>query len=225
MKINALFIVVFALDVTGAFSLAQNSDKPEPPTGDTIIYQQAPPPEVYSTGPAPGAVAIHREGIGNRTGPATFGWIASEMSFEGTIVKGAPYSAEAITETTQTLSDGNRIQRRNSASVFRDSQGRVRREQTLDQIGPWAGSGEALQTTFINDPVAGVKFILDPKERTARKVPMGDFVKSSDAPPVPASGDVRFERKIGQEEPGTLSSARYFSGILPNPPQSHSANG
>ena len=37
-----------------------------------------------------------------------FVFIASE-SFGGKVVKGAPYSAEAVTETIQTLSDGNRI--------------------------------------------------------------------------------------------------------------------
>ena len=100
----------------------------------------------------------------------TFGWVASEMSFGGKPVKGAPYAAEAVTESTQTLSDGNRIQHKSTASVYRDSEGRTRREQTLSAIGPWAASGEAPQTIFIDDSVAGVHYILNPKERTARKI-------------------------------------------------------
>ncbi|HET9786478.1 MAG TPA: hypothetical protein VFP47_05060, partial [Pyrinomonadaceae bacterium] len=48
-----------------------------------------------------------------------FVFIASEMSFGGKLVKGAPYSAEAITESTQTLSDGNRIVHKSNASVYR----------------------------------------------------------------------------------------------------------
>ena len=37
----------------------------------------------------------------------TFSYISSEFSFDGGVVKNAPYSAEAITETTQRLADGN----------------------------------------------------------------------------------------------------------------------
>jgi hypothetical protein len=60
------------------------------------------------------------------------------MTWEEKLVKGAPYSAEAVTETTQMLVDGNRIARKNVAQVYRDSEGRTRREQSLDSVGPWA---------------------------------------------------------------------------------------
>jgi len=110
-----------------------------------------------------------------RLGDATFDFVASEMSFGGRIVKGAPYSAESVTETIQTLADGNRIVRKNSASVYRDSEGRTRREQTLAAIGPWAAAGEPPQTIFINDPVAGVNYILEPRNRTATKIALPKF--------------------------------------------------
>ena len=42
-------------------------------------------------------------------GEDTVFFISSEMSFDGKVVKGAPYSAQAITETTRTLGDGNKI--------------------------------------------------------------------------------------------------------------------
>jgi hypothetical protein len=41
------------------------------------------------------------------------------------LVKGAPYGATAITESTQTLSDGNQIIQRNEAIYYRDSEGRT----------------------------------------------------------------------------------------------------
>src|SRR2546423_9278274 len=44
-------------------------------------------------------------------------------------VKGAPYSAEIVIETNQTLADGNRIARRTTGRVYRDSEGRIRREE------------------------------------------------------------------------------------------------
>src|SRR3954470_12310279 len=50
-------------------------------------------------------------------------------SFGGKTVKNAPYSAEAVTETIQTLGDGNRIVNRISSTLYRDSEGRTRREQ------------------------------------------------------------------------------------------------
>src|SRR5688572_15477740 len=59
------------------------------------------------------------------------------LSLPGSKVTGAPYSAEAVTEMTQTLADGNRIVRSVSASVARDSEGRTRREQVLAAFGPW----------------------------------------------------------------------------------------
>jgi hypothetical protein len=87
----------------------------------------------------------------------------------GKIVKGAPYSATATTETIQTLSDGNQIIRKNESKLYRDSEGRTRIEQTLETIGKWAAGGEAQQNIFINDPVAGVSYSLDPRTQTAHK--------------------------------------------------------
>ncbi|HXU08673.1 MAG TPA: hypothetical protein VN743_06720 [Blastocatellia bacterium] len=103
-------------------------------------------------------------------GDNTFVFVSSEMSFDGKMVKGAPYSAQAITEMIQTLADGNRIVRRSNASVYRDSEGRTRREQSINGVGAFAASGEPQQTIFINDPVAEVNYILDTKNRTARKM-------------------------------------------------------
>ena len=103
-------------------------------------------------------------------GDNTFVFVSSEMSFDGKMVKGAPYSAQAVTEMIQTLADGNRIVRRSNASVYRDSEGRTRREQSINHVGSFAASGEPQQTIFINDPVAEVNYILDTKNRTARKM-------------------------------------------------------
>src|SRR5258708_4088201 len=68
-------------------------------------------------------------------------------------VKGAPYSADAVTETVQVLANGNRIVHKLTAQVARDSQGRTRREQNLDAVGPWATAGEPVKFVAITDPV------------------------------------------------------------------------
>lgn len=97
-------------------------------------------------------------------------FVAAEFSFGDKTVTGAPYSAEAITETTQTLADGNKISRKNSAQLYRDSEGRTRRDQTIDHIGPWS-TQSGFKSSIIHDPVSGQHFILDPQSKTARKLP------------------------------------------------------
>ena len=100
----------------------------------------------------------------------TFTFVATEMSFDHKLVKGAPYSAEAVTESVQTLADGNRIVRKNSSNIYRDGEGRTRREFTLNVLGPWSTQDDAPRTISINDPVAKVSYTLDPRTKTARKV-------------------------------------------------------
>lgn len=106
-------------------------------------------------------------------GDNTFVFVSSEMSIDGKLVKGAPYSAQAVNESIQTLPGGNRIVRQNTTTVYRDSEGRTRRDQSISVVGGYSSAGEPAQTTFINDPVAGVNYILDAKNRTARKIDVG----------------------------------------------------
>jgi hypothetical protein len=87
----------------------------------------------------------------------------------GKVVKGAPYSATAITEHVQTLSDGNQIIRKNESKLYRDSEGRTRTEQTLGTIGKWTSGGEDQQHIIIADPVDGVSYSLDPRTHTAHR--------------------------------------------------------
>jgi hypothetical protein len=80
-----------------------------------------------------------------------------------------------VTESTQTLSDGNRIVNKQTTSIYRDSEGRTRREMTLRGFGLFGAGGEAPQTIFISDPVAGVSYTLDQRSRVARKMPAFRF--------------------------------------------------
>ncbi|MBI1352988.1 MAG: hypothetical protein GC160_01495 [Acidobacteria bacterium] len=98
--------------------------------------------------------------------PAPAVWI------EGPPKTGAPYSAEAVTETVQTLADGNRIRHENRTSIYRDGQGRTRREEAINAVGPLATGGDEHKMIFINDPVAGAHWVIDPQEKTARKMPI-----------------------------------------------------
>ena len=74
----------------------------------------------------------------------------------GKVVTGAPFSAVAVGETKQTLADGTTISRKFQTNLFRDAQGRFRKEVTMPAIGPLAASGKHPRSfVVIQDPVAG----------------------------------------------------------------------
>jgi hypothetical protein len=75
----------------------------------------------------------------------------------GRTVKASPYSAQAVNETVQTLADGNRITRTNSSMLYRDSEGRERREEANGKM------------VLISDPVDRVQYTLEPQSKVARK--------------------------------------------------------
>lgn len=107
---------------------------------------------------------------------ATFQFVRSEFSLaDFKAVKGNPFSAEAVTEVIQTLGDGNRIVRQSTTTLHRDSEGRIRREQVLDTIGPWTTDGEPQRIITIHDPVDSQTLILEPGRKIARRTPAGSF--------------------------------------------------
>jgi hypothetical protein len=136
-------VLLCAIAVAGMGSLRLRGQSNSPP-----------PPRFGRGGPGP------QDGIG---------FLGFEAGFGNKVVTGAPYSAQVITEHTETLADGNLIDQKNSVTVYRDGQGRTRREQTLSAIGPYSAQGNPPQVIFINDPVAGVSYVLDPVSKTAQK--------------------------------------------------------
>lgn len=88
---------------------------------------------------------------------------------EGKTVSGAPYSAEEMTQTTQTLADGNRIVNTSKSKVYRDQQGRSRVEHTMGNIGGLTAA-EPQTVIMIDDPVANVHYTLHPDTHSAEKV-------------------------------------------------------
>lgn len=87
-----------------------------------------------------------------------------------TVVRGAPYQAEAITEITQGLADGNRISRKTKALVYRDGEGRVRREIIVNAIGSMIPHGDPPKTIVIVDPASGTGYQLLEEGRIARRI-------------------------------------------------------
>jgi hypothetical protein len=90
----------------------------------------------------------------------------------GKVVTGSPYSAVAVTETKQTLTDGNVIDRKIQSNVYRDSQGRTRRETTFAGVGSIAASGQTRSMVMIHDPVGSAAYVLHTDTKVAEQLPV-----------------------------------------------------
>jgi len=117
---------------------------------------------------------LRGDGPGRDSMPPPMGDRVELMGFEGMrggkLVTGAPFSGVAVTESTQTLADGNHITHKTQSNVFRDSQGRVRKEIAFSGFGPMAASGEPKSFVVISDPVAKSNFVLHPDTKVAEQM-------------------------------------------------------
>ncbi len=152
---------------------------------------------------------------------AAFGPVGITTALAGPMsdIAGAPYSAQSTTERVQMLADGNRIVQTTSGSVARDTQGRVRREESLP--GLKTSGGEAPRIVMIDDPVSEVHWTLDERTKTALKMPFPK-IKSGAYGVVAGSGlssgkNVFFTSMDGAAG-GTVLSSRAISknGPLPS---------
>jgi hypothetical protein len=115
----------------------------------------------------------------------------------GPVVKGSPYSGVELTENTQVLGDGTRIHREDRTTVYRDSEGRLRRE-TPDQITIW-------------DPVANASYSLDPKSQTVHKLPLGMGGRGGF---VSTSGTQTFEFRTNAPNPQDIAKIKAQIGAM-----------
>jgi TonB family protein len=200
--------LVISANGSGALAQEQRERRPMPPPPpagepgerDRIMVSQMPG----------GEMPMHGGVVMGAPGEYSFTFVSSEMAFDSRVVKGAPFSADAVTESTQTLGDGNRISRKTSARLYRDSEGRTRREQTLNGIGAWASAADAPQTVFINDPVSGVNYVLNSKSHTAQKMMQFSFTRRPEGDKPGEAVIVR--RGAGEESPRTM----VFAGATPS---------
>jgi hypothetical protein len=192
-------IGIFTVAVVSMFTFANISMAQQPVPDSRVVVERMRVFQGPEGAPPPGADVV---------------FIASE-SFGGKVVKGAPYSAESITESVQTLSDGNRIVNKITSTVYRDSEGRLRREQTLKGLGVLGASEEPLQMIFINDPVAGVTYSLDSRTRTAHKTGAFSFGFSGKAGAHGVEGQ-RFEFKVAPGGSAAASTAGSLTMTQPH---------
>jgi hypothetical protein len=124
--------------------------------------------EIIRSQPSAAAdVLMWRGGVpGAPLGPQTFEFVSAEGFGPAQAVKGAPYAADTAVESVQTLADGNRIVNKNVSSFARDSEGRTRREIHVEVAGK---PEESHKVILIDDPVAGVHYVLNTRTKTATK--------------------------------------------------------
>ncbi len=123
------------------------------------LGQSAPPPPP----PPHDAMFVRGAGLGGGMFFGEFG--------EGGIVKGAPLSGDFVVSHDSTLADGNRIHNESQSRVYRDSEGRIRREVGVNLATPATGSVKR-NMVVITDPVAGKRYMLNPDNKTAHEMPM-----------------------------------------------------
>ena len=121
-----------------------------------------------------------------------------------TPVKGAPFCAAVTTEHTQSFADGNRIHTADNSSICRDSEGRTRREASLNLLG--AGpQASAPKLITILDPVAGVRYMLDSENKVAHKMTLPPPGSSPDRG-LPKGGEMLIMRSAGGAAGQTFST-------------------
>ena len=118
-----------------------------------------------------------------------------EDSMDVTPVKGAPFCAAVSTEHTQSFADGNRIHTVENSNICRDSEGRTRREASLNLLGV-GSQASAPKLITILDPVAGVRYMLDSENKIVHKIALPPLGSAPDKGPL-KGGEVFMMRSAG----------------------------
>jgi hypothetical protein len=174
----AALVSVCVIASTVSVPTAANPDRASATNSEqsVVLRQESarPSPELTIAGePPPGQIAADAIALG---------------SFNpGPVVKGAPYAAEATTEVIQTFADGNRIVRRTSALLYRDSRGRTRREVALGDVAGIVVAGNPLRIITIHDPDSKTTYVFDPDNRL---VQLGSAARGGLPPPADSQQQV-----------------------------------
>jgi hypothetical protein len=129
--------------------------------------------------------------------------ITASLAGPTATIPGAPYSAQAVTQHVQVLSDGNRITHTTTNNVARDSKGRVYREESLPGLD---SNSEPPHLVLIEDPIAGQHITLNSNSKTAFRTPVSQTKKADEAAaragvPPPGQGIVLMFDTAGSGQP------------------------
>jgi hypothetical protein len=156
------------------------------------------------------------------------------LEFERTLARDVPFSATQIIETTESLADGNTAVKTSTSMIYRDRQGRTRRDSFSGELSSAAGNASPTMS-IINDPILGFSYILDHRASLVRRavfvIPRSDTRDSSSNSrrqeaaargqvlPMPGASDAESGLRVGMEEnsPGAKTEAlgtRDIEGVL-----------
>ena len=187
MKKTLLFGSALLLAVTAAVAQTNAPPPPHGPGG---------PPEMRGHGEPPG------EFMG---------------SIDGRTVTGSPFSAQIVSTSTQTLSDGSHINRNVNSTVARDSQGRTYRQQTMDSLGP-VSTGAGKTVVFLRDPVAHTSHVISMDSKTAvlSHMPERQRGPRGNGPPPPQNAPQAENRTRPQRKGETVESlgSQMMEGVM-----------
>ena len=222
MKIVKLVIVSMFLVMTAAAQRGPvPKSTPQPPVSgsrtrvvrsDRMQVELPPPmaetPVPFGVPSADGTIAGH-----------PLGAVSPGLAFDSQVVTDLPFSAESVTEHVQTLTDGNRLVRRSSALLYRDHQGRTRRDHMEEQRGGSSSSANSSPVvSIINDPVAHTTITLDHRTQSAERMELPPEFYKLHQQMTDQLGEPRFgvlvPRRIGERMSGDQDGAP-----APNPPQ------
>jgi hypothetical protein len=141
-----------------------------------------------------------------------------QAAFYRSVITGAPYSAEKVTESVQTLADGTHIADTYPETKFyRDSMGRTREERPVFRgaIGRHTNTPKPPAVVEINDPVAHVRYVFIVGEPVAHRQELPDG-------PQHPSTRVQTGQPISGVAGGVISvAAGLGETVLPPPPIAH----
>lgn len=129
------------------------------------------------------------------------------------VITGAPYSAEEVSDQTQTLADGTRItQKTRITKFYRDSEGRTRMERPLFLSNFMVNSNSEFDDAMIieiNDPISGFRYVLDTYNRVAHRFSRPESAENAGAP-------VRYNQEArALPQPTTSAPARQAQASAP----------
>jgi hypothetical protein len=129
-------------------------------------------------------------------------------------IKGAPFCANVATEHTQSFADGNRIHTTDNSTLCRDREGRTRSEAGLNLLGASAQT-QTPRLITIADPVAGVRYMLDPDNKIAHKMMLPSLrnagAQTTEAAGLPEKGGhVMFFQSTGPSVPPVIPNDVFF---------------
>ena len=113
-------------------------------------------------------------------GGSDWQFMGAEAGRPGAVVKNAPFSADIATESSMLLQDGNHIRQTSTLRFYRDSEGRTRREQSLNSVGGLATNANLPTVVFISQDC-------EPDDGWTRRTGIGDCRRPRMAWPRPGA--------------------------------------